>query len=164
MAGPELVPGAGPAAVPAPDSGDLRVSGRLVLPAAELRWRFSRSSGPGGQSVNTTDSRVELRWDPEGSAALAELGPDLRSQVLERLRPTLVRGNVVVVASEQRSQLRNRDAARQRLAVLLRSALAAPHRPRRPTRPTRGSVERRLRTKAERSRRKADRRGRWGED
>jgi ribosome-associated protein len=162
--GPDPVPGAAPAAVPPADPGDLPVGGRLVLPAAELRWHFSRSSGPGGQSVNTTDSRVELRWNPEDSAALAGLGPDLRSQVLERLRPTLVRGNVVVVASEQRSQLRNRDAARQRLAVLLRAALAAPHRPRRPTRPTRGSVERRLRTKAERSRRKADRRGRRGED
>ena len=146
------------------DEGDLQVSEVLVLPAAELRWRFSRSSGPGGQSVNTSDSRVELVWQPGTSAAVAALPEHLRERLDARLAPGLVRGGVVVVASEQRSQLRNREAARDRLAAVLRSALAPPPRPRRATRPSRGSVERRLRTKAERSRRKAGRSGRWGAD
>ncbi len=139
--------------------GDLRVGDTFTVPGPELRWRFSRSSGPGGQSVNTSDSRVELVWQPGTSAAVDALPEHLRDRLLARLAPGLVRGSVVVVASEQRSQLRNREAARDRLAALLRSALAPPPRPRRATRPSRGSVERRLQTKAERSQRKAGRRG-----
>lgn len=143
--------------------GPLTVSVRgsgidLVIPAEELRWRFSRSGGPGGQGVNTTDSRVELSWAPGSSAVLSGLGDEVRSRVLSRLVRVLVRGEVVVTASEHRAQLRNRDAARDRLAHVVGDALAPPVRRRRPTRPTRGSIERRLQAKQARSRTKQQRR------
>jgi ribosome-associated protein len=109
----------------------------LVVPDAELVERFSRSPGPGGQSVNTADSRVELEFDVAGSAALTD---EQRARLLARLGSPVLR----VVASEHRSQHRNRVAARERLAARLRSALAPPPPPRRPTRPTRGSQQRRL--------------------
>ncbi|HEY0240774.1 MAG TPA: alternative ribosome rescue aminoacyl-tRNA hydrolase ArfB [Friedmanniella sp.] len=138
--------------------GPLRVSDALVLGPEELGWRFSRSSGPGGQGVNTADSRVELTWRPAASTALLALPEALRQRLHERLAPTLVNGAVVIVSSEQRAQLRNRVEARTRLAAQLRAALAPPPRARRPTRPTRGSVERRLGAKAVRARVKAQRR------
>ncbi len=138
--------------------GPLRVSDALVLGPEELRWRFSRSSGPGGQGVNTADSRVELTWEPASSTAVATLPEALRERLLQRLAPVLVNGAVVVAASEQRAQLRNRELARTRLAAQLRAALAPPPRPRRATRPSRGSVERRLGAKAVRARVKAQRR------
>lgn len=136
-------------------TGDLPVRGGVVVPAAELSWRFSRSSGPGGQSVNTTDSRVELSLDVTTTGAL---GPVLRARALDRLGDRLVDGVLTVVASEQRSQLQNRRLARARLAAELRQAIAAPARPRRATRPTRGSVERRLASKRRRSETKRTRR------
>lgn len=120
------------------------VNARLAIPEAELRERFSRSSGPGGQGVNTADSRVELIFDVAGSRAIPE---QLRERMLERLRGRLVDGCVTVVASEHRNQLANRKAARERLAQLLREAAAPPPAKRRPTRPTRGSQERRLMAK-----------------
>lgn len=135
---------------------DLHVRSGVVVPAAELRWRFSRSSGPGGQGVNTTDSRVELSLDVASTSAL---GPVLRERALDRLAPRLVDGVLTVVASEQRSQLQNRRIARARLAALLRQAVAAPQRPRQATRPTRASVERRLEAKRRRARTKRTRRG-----
>jgi ribosome-associated protein len=119
----------------------LEVTSSLTIPASELGWRFSRSSGPGGQGVNTTDSRVELVWDLAGSAAL---NPTQRARALERLAGRLVDGCVVVTASEHRAQLRNREAARMRLAALLREAVAPPAAPRRPTRPSRAAKQRRL--------------------
>lgn len=126
---------------------DLEVSPRLVIPAEELAERFSRSSGPGGQSVNTADSRVELRWDVVGSPSV----PDwLRQRMLDRLAGRLVGGELVVVASEHRSQLRNREAARGRLATLVREAMAPPPPPRRPTRPSRSRREARLTDKRRR--------------
>lgn len=125
-------------------SGDLVVSRSLVIPERELRWRFSRSSGPGGQSVNTTDSRVELTWDPRTSRALT--GP-----LRDRLRHRLPDGPIVVTASAQRSQWQNRRDARARLADLLRSVTAAPPPVRRPTRPSRAATERRLAAKRRRS-------------
>lgn len=137
--------------------GPLLVTDRFVLPPAELHWRFSRSSGPGGQGVNTSDSRVEVSWTPVGSASVDDLDEHLRTRLLARLEPQLVNGSVVVSASEHRAQLRNREAARLRLAQLLREALAPPARRRRPTRPTRGSVERRLQSKQARARTKRDR-------
>ena len=137
--------------------GDLRLSPRLVIPASELRWRFSRSSGPGGQNVNTTDSRVELLFD---LAATAALPAGLRQRALERLAPRLVEGCVVIAASEHRSQWQNRVAAQRRLVELLQEALKPPPPPRRPTRPTRGSVQRRLQAKKQRSAVKQQRRGR----
>jgi ribosome-associated protein len=113
----------------------------VVVPERELVWRFSRSSGPGGQSVNTTDSRVELSLDVAATTALT---PGLRQRALERLGPRLVDGVLTVTASEHRSQLRNREAAEERLAEILREAVAAPPRRRRPTKPSRSSVQRRL--------------------
>jgi ribosome-associated protein len=123
----------------------------LVIPAGELVERFSRSPGPGGQSVNTSDSRVELEYDVAASTALS--APQ-RSRLLSRLGGRLVGGRLVVTASEQRSQHRNRVAARDRLAGLVRSGLAPPPAPRRPTRPTRGSQRRRLDAKKQRGRTK----------
>jgi ribosome-associated protein len=137
---------------------DLVVSRALVVPAAELTERFSRSSGPGGQGVNTTDSRVELSFDVAGSPSV----PDhLRERMLERLDNRLVDGVVTIAASEFRAQLANRQAARERLAQLLREAAAPPSRKRRPTRPTRGSKERRLAQKKRRSETKRGRQGRF---
>ncbi|GAB2456482.1 aminoacyl-tRNA hydrolase [Jatrophihabitans fulvus] len=127
----------------------------LVIPAAELDERFSRSSGPGGQSVNTTDSRVELRWDVAASTALTD---DQRRRALDRLASRLTDGVLVIVASEQRSQYLNRTAARGRLAVLLGEAFTPPPPPRRPTRPSRGARERRLGAKQRRGDLKATRR------
>ena len=135
--------------------GPLHVSPRLVLPEAELSWRFSRSSGPGGQSVNTTDSRAELSFDVARSLALSD---HLRVRALAALAGRLVDGVLTVAASEQRSQLQNREAAEQRLAELLREAIAPPPPPRRPTKPTRGSKERRLAGKRQRAEIKRSRR------
>jgi ribosome-associated protein len=132
----------------------------LLIPAEELRWRFSRSGGPGGQAVNTTDSRVELVFD---LAATQALPPLLKERALGRLGPRLVAGELVVVASEHRSQWRNRQAARRRLQALLEEALRPPPPPRRPTRPGRGAVERRLETKRRRASIKSQRRERLGE-
>ncbi len=128
--------------------GPLRVRGSVVIPEAELRWRFSRSSGPGGQGVNTTDSRVELSFDLAASTAL---GPTLKARALDRLAPRLIDGVLTIAASEQRSQLRNREAAEARLASTLAEAIAPPPRPRRPTKATKGSVERRIAGKKRRS-------------
>jgi len=127
----------------------------FALPEAELRWRFSRSSGPGGQGVNTTDSRVEVRFDVARSSAVPE---HLRERALARLAGRLVDGELVVTSSEQRSQLRNREATLGRLVTLLRDATAPPPRQRRPTKPSRGSVERRLADKRRRSQTKSTRR------
>jgi ribosome-associated protein len=113
----------------------------LVIPAVELVERFSRSSGPGGQGVNTADSRVELLFEPGTSNALTQAQ---RERAVEALAGRLVGGRLTVVASEHRAQLRNRAAARMRLADLLREALAPPPPARRPTKPTRGSQQRRL--------------------
>lgn len=135
--------------------GDLTIRRGVVIPSSELRWKFSRSSGPGGQSVNTTDSRVELSFDVAGSPSLPER---YRRRALERLDPQLVDGVLRVVAERERSQYLNRRAAEQRLAELLRDATAPPPRPRRPTRPTKASVERRLASKKRRSETKRGRR------
>src|SRR5690348_12827332 len=128
--------------------------GGLVIPAAELVERFSRSSGPGGQSVNTTDSRVELRWDVAQSAALTDTQ---RRRLQERLRGRLTDGVLSIAASEHRSQLLNRNAARARLATLLTDALAPPPPPRRPTRPSKAATQRRLDSKRRRGQIKAGR-------
>jgi ribosome-associated protein len=134
---------------------DVQVNERLTIPAAELSWRFSRSSGPGGQGVNTTDSRVELSWDLAGSEALP---PSVRDRAVERLGRRLVAGVLTVTASEHRSQLRNREAAAARLAALVAGAIAPPPRTRRATRPSRGAVERRIADKKRRSQTKRNRR------
>jgi ribosome-associated protein len=123
------------------------VNRSIVVPERELRWRFSRSSGPGGQSVNTSDSRVELSLNVTTTTAL---GPVQRARALERLAGRLVDGVLTVTASEHRSQLRNREAALVRLADILAAATAPPPRSRRPTRPGRAAVERRLADKRRR--------------
>jgi ribosome-associated protein len=142
-------------------TGDLHVTAAVVIPAAELRERFSRSSGPGGQSVNTTDSRVELSFDLLRSPSVPE---ELRDRMSARLAGRLVDGVLTVAASEQRSQLQNRLAARERLTQLLRSAATPPARARRATRPTRGSRERRLTDKRRRAEVKRGRKGGASED
>ncbi len=119
-----------------------------VIPPEELTWRFSRSPGPGGQSVNTTDSRVELSYDLAGSDALP---PALKQRALRALEGRMSGGVVTVTASENRSQLRNREAAAARLSALLTEATAPPPKPRRPTRPSRAARERRLADKQRRS-------------
>jgi len=136
----------------------------MVIPAGELLERFSRASGPGGQGVNTTDSRVELVYRPASSIAVAELPETVRDRLLRRLAPHLVAEQLVVVASEHRAQRQNRIAARERLIELIRTAAAPPPPPRRPTRPTRGSQRRRLEAKRQRGETKAGRRRVTGED
>lgn len=135
---------------------DLKITDRVVIPDSELRERFSRSSGPGGQGVNTTDSRVELSFDVERSQAIPD---ELRDRVLERLGQRLTGGVLTVAASEHRAQLSNREAARERLAALLREALAPPPPPRRPTKMSKGAKQRRLQAKKHRSAIKQLRRG-----
>ncbi|MEN0128643.1 MAG: alternative ribosome rescue aminoacyl-tRNA hydrolase ArfB [Brevundimonas sp.] len=121
-------------------TGPITLRGGVVVPDEALAWRFSRSSGPGGQSVNTTDSRAELSVDLDGIVWASE---PQRERVLERLRPRL-RGEILTVsASEHRSQLRNREAAIARITSLLDEALAPPGPPRRASRPSRSSRERR---------------------
>jgi ribosome-associated protein len=127
-----------------------------TVPAGELAERFSRSPGPGGQSVNTSDTRVELLFDPTTSTAFTTAQ---RDRLLRRLGP----GPVAVTASEHRSQLRNRAAARERLVAILREALAPPPPPRRPTKPSRSSQRRRVEEKKQRGRTK-DLRGRVTEE
>jgi ribosome-associated protein len=134
---------------------DLRVNGWLVIPASELHERFSRSSGPGGQSVNTTDSRAELSFDVLRSPSLPEWA---RSRATERLGGRLADGVLTVAASQERSQLMNRQAARARLAAVLHDAIAPPQRPRVPTKPSRGARERRLTGKRRRAETKRNRR------
>ncbi len=135
-------------------SSSLRVRS-LAIPRTELRWRFSRSSGPGGQGVNTADSRVELSFDVHRTTALPE---PLRERALQRLAGRLVDGVLTVSAQEHRGQLANRRAAEQRLVEALDAALAPPARRRRATRPTRGAVQRRLDSKQRRARTKQLRR------
>jgi ribosome-associated protein len=133
----------------AEEEGFLRVSPTLRIPDSELTWRFTRSGGPGGQHANTSDTRAEVTFDVERSAVL---GPRQRARLLERLG-----AQVRAVASDERSQVRNRELARERLAARLADALRV-EAPRRPSRPTKASVQRRLEAKRRQSARKADRR------
>ncbi|MEB7503235.1 alternative ribosome rescue aminoacyl-tRNA hydrolase ArfB [Arthrobacter koreensis] len=127
---------------------DLVVTPELTIPAPELEWRFSRSSGPGGQHVNTTDTRVALSWNVAGSAVLSD---EQRTKLLQRLNNRLIAGAVVVTASEQRSQLRNREIALAKLAEMVADGLTPAPAARRRTKPTRGSKVRRLDAKKQRS-------------
>jgi ribosome-associated protein len=137
---------------------DLVVTRSLVVRAGELTERFSRSSGPGGQGVNTADSRVELSYDV---ARAPSISPTMRARLLERLDARLVEGVLTIAASEHRTQLANRRAARERLVEILGEAAAPPPRKRRPTKPTRGSKERRLAEKKRRGETKQCRQGKW---
>jgi ribosome-associated protein len=136
----------------------VRVRGSVVIPDAELSWRFSRSSGPGGQHVNTSDTAVELSFDVARSAALP---PTYKERALERLAGRLVNGVITIRAEEHRSQLRNRDAARARLSALLAEATAPPPKARRPTKPSRRVQARRVEGKRRRGEIKRGRSGRF---
>lgn len=147
--------------MPSPARPGLVVSPALTIPRTELTERFSRASGPGGQGVNTTDSRVELSWDVAGSAVLGDVQ---RDRIARHLGTRLVDGVMTVVASEHREQRRNRDAAARRLAVLVADAVAPSGPPRRATKRTRGSQERRLSAKKQRSATKRGRSSRPSKD
>ena len=143
---------------PLPDEpGDALVVGpELTIPRAELEARASRAGGPGGQHVNTSSTRVELRWNVRTSSAPSE---EQRARLLERLASRVDgEGWVRVVASEMRSQRQNRERAEERLAALLRDALT-PRKRRRPTKRPRRANEARLAEKKKRGDRKRDRRG-----
>ena len=141
--------------------GDLYVSAAVVIPAAELQWRFSRSSGPGGQNVNKVETAVELGFDLEGSSAI---GPFQKQRLLERLGSRCVAGCLRVAVSEHRSQYQNRQLALARLGDLLRDGLKPPPKLRKPTKPTRGAVKRRVDAKKQRSQVKQDRQSRRSMD
>lgn len=134
--------------MPAAHRPGLQVDAGLTIPESELSWRFSRSSGPGGQGVNTADSRAELVWDVAASTALSA---SQRERLLARLGNRIADGVLTIAASEHRAQLRNREAARARLAELVADALRPPAPPRRPTKPSRGATERRLTAKKQRT-------------
>ncbi|MGO3148299.1 MAG: alternative ribosome rescue aminoacyl-tRNA hydrolase ArfB [Leucobacter sp.] len=127
---------------------NLKVSSGLSIPASEIGWRFSRSSGPGGQHVNTADSRVELFWNVADSRVLSDAQ---RERLLAQLQHRLVAGVITVTASEQRAQLRNREIALAKLAGLISTGLAPDGPKRRATKPTRGSRRRHLVAKTKRS-------------
>ena len=132
----------------------LQINEVLSIPRGELDVRVSRASGAGGQHVNKTSSRVEIFWNVQASRALSD---DQRARLLERLASRLsTEGSVRVVASDMRSQSRNRDLAEERLADMVRRALVIPKK-RRPTRPTRASKEARLERKKRQSHKKRER-------
>ena len=130
---------------------------RFHLPERELTWRFSRSSGPGGQHVNTTDTRVELVWSLTSTEALS---PAQKERVTRQLQSRLVGGEITIVSSQYRSQHRNREAARIRLEDLVTKALVPP-RPRHATKPSKAARQRRLDTKKRRGDLKRGRGGEW---
>ncbi|HGY5536385.1 MAG: alternative ribosome rescue aminoacyl-tRNA hydrolase ArfB [Prochlorococcus sp.] len=126
---------------------DLKVNPRLTIPAGELHWRFSRSSGPGGQGVNKTDSRVELLFDIETSSSI---GPARKQRLIDRLGSRVVAGSIRVVVSEERSQYQNRQLALARMADLIRESLKPPSKTRKPTKPSRSAKKRRVESKKQR--------------
>lgn len=134
---------------------DVVVNDALTIPAAELAVGFARSGGPGGQHVNKTETKVELRWRVADSAVLTERD---QAWLLRKLAPRLTSdGELIVVSSGSRSQSANRREAAERLADIVRAALVRP-KPRKKTRPSRGAVERRLKAKRVTKQRKRDRR------
>jgi ribosome-associated protein len=133
----------------------LVVNERVAIPLSELSYTASRSSGPGGQHVNTSDTRIQVRWNVRESAALTEAQ---RNRLLRNLAPRLTEaGDLILAGDSHRSQRRNREDVTQRLAALVREALIPP-KPRKKTRPTRASKERRLEEKKRQSQMKKDRR------
>lgn len=133
----------------------IRVNRGLTIPAGELRFRFSRSGGPGGQNVNRRDTRVELMFDVAGSPSL---GPRQRARIMRKLSSRIdAEGRLRIVADDERTQGRNRALAADRLRDLLAEALRPDPPPRRKTRPSRSAKERRLEDKRVRSRRKRER-------
>ena len=133
---------------------DLAINSRLIIPAAELKWRFSRSSGPGGQGVNTTDSRVELVFDIKRSSVI---NPFYKQKLLKQLENRCRNGCLKIVAAQKRSQYQNRQLALAHLADLLRVGLKSPPKTRQETKPTRASEKRRIFAKKHRSKLKQKR-------
>ncbi len=139
---------------PPPTANSLSVNESVAIPRSELDVRVSRSSGAGGQHVNKTSSRVEIFWSIKASKAISE---GERARLIDKLRSKLTTdGSIRVVASDMRSQSRNRELAEERLAELVRRALVIP-RKRRPTRPTKASKEARLEGKKRQANKKRDR-------
>ena len=139
---------------PPPTANSVFVNESVAIPRSELDVRVSRSSGAGGQHVNKTSSRVEIFWSVASSRALSD---EERARLLDKLKSRLTtEGSVRVVASDMRSQSRNRELAEERLAELVRRALVIP-RKRRPTRPTKASKEARLEEKKKHASKKRDR-------
>ena len=126
---------------------NLTINSRLVIPANELKWRFSRASGPGGQGVNKTDSRVELLFDIKQSSVI---GPFRKQRLLETLNRNCINGRLRIVVAEERSQYKNRQLALARLACILRQGMKPAPRLRKPTRPTSASKNHRIQAKKKR--------------
>jgi ribosome-associated protein len=137
-----------------PTADSLMVNGSVAIPRTELDVRVSRSSGAGGQHVNKTSSRVEIFWNIPSSRAVSE---EERSRLMNKLASKLTtEGSIRVVASDMRSQSRNRELAEERLAELVRRALVIPKK-RRPTKPTKASREARLEEKKRQAKKKRER-------
>jgi ribosome-associated protein len=144
-----------PDAPPVAAENQLEVNASLSIPRSELDVRVSRSSGAGGQHVNKTSSRVEIFWNIPASRALTD---EQRNRLLEKLASRLTtEGSIRIVASDMRSQTRNRELAEERLVETLRRALIVPKK-RKPTRPTRAAKEARLESKKRQSQKKVERR------
>lgn len=137
---------------------DLRINRRVLIPAADLSWTAVRSSGPGGQNVNKVASKVDLRFDVDGTSALS---PEAKER-LRRIAGTRIdrEGRLLVTSQATRDQSRNLEDAREKLAELVRRALVVPKK-RKPTKPSKGAKERRLKEKRVRSEKKDRRRSSW---
>jgi len=134
---------------------DIVVTPRLTIPAGELEMSFARSGGSGGQNVNKVSSKVDLRWNPQTSSALTF---DDRSQLLERLKNRLTTDGYLIVTSQlTRDQIKNRDDAMSKLALIVRAALHR-EKPRKPTKVSRGAKRRRVEDKRRHSEKKSNRR------
>ncbi len=135
---------------------DLVITPRITIPAGELAFSFARSGGPGGQNVNKVASKVELRWNPGTSSALSD---EDRAWLLERLRNRLTsEGELIVTSTATRDQIKNRDDAAEKLALIVRTALERP-KPRKATKPSRAAKRRRVADKRHHAAIKRSRRG-----
>ncbi|HMG20919.1 MAG TPA: alternative ribosome rescue aminoacyl-tRNA hydrolase ArfB, partial [Kofleriaceae bacterium] len=138
---------------------DIVVTPRVIIPGGELALAFSRSGGPGGQNVNKVASKVELRWNPTTSAALAALGDDERAWLVHRLRSRLTSdGTLIVTSTLTRDQIQNRDDATDKMTLIVRAALDRP-KPRKATKVSKGAKRRRVADKRKHAEKKANRSG-----
>jgi len=133
---------------------DLIVNPVLVIPSSELHWRFSRSSGSGGQNINKTDTRVNLSFDIEKSKALTSYQ---KHQITKQLRDQIVNSTITVISQEHRTQYKNRTLALMKLGILLEKALEPPPKARKATKPTKSSQRRRVNSKKKHGKKKLGR-------